>query len=134
MGLDMYMRGERYPFGSKKNGWTKPMEEGFEVVTVTLELGYWRKHPNLHGYIVQTFADGVDECQRIRLSKDNLIQIRKAVSVPSSLPVTSGFFFGQSYGTQQEADEDVAIIDKAIAWLDAQSDDECRQVYYQASW
>jgi hypothetical protein len=27
------------------------------------EVGYWRKHPDLHGYIVETFADGVDACQ-----------------------------------------------------------------------
>jgi hypothetical protein len=23
------------------------------------DLGYWRKHPNLHGYIINTFAEGV---------------------------------------------------------------------------
>jgi len=59
MGLDMFLHGEKYFWGH--NG-KRPKEDGFEVKEHILELGYWRKHPNLHGYIVQTFADGKDEC------------------------------------------------------------------------
>jgi hypothetical protein len=56
MGLDMYLTGEKFLM-------TRNLEEdGFRLRSKTLELGYWRKHPNLHGYIVQTFADGTDEC------------------------------------------------------------------------
>src|ERR1700683_3641911 len=28
-------------------------EDGFRLRSKTVELGYWRKHPNLHGYICQ---------------------------------------------------------------------------------
>jgi hypothetical protein len=43
------------------------------------ELAYWRKHRDLHGYIIRNFADGVDECQPIPLSKDNIENIIDAV-------------------------------------------------------
>jgi hypothetical protein len=66
------------------------------------ELGYWRKHPNLHGYIVQEFADGKDECQEIPLGEDELIQIMEAVKA-NELPHTTGFFFGVSEGTTEES-------------------------------
>jgi len=36
------------------------------------ELVYWRKHPDLHGFIVTTFADGVDNCQQIWLSDNDI--------------------------------------------------------------
>lgn len=130
MGLDQYLRGRKIPFDYNN----RREEDGFEVSSVVLELGYWRKHPNLHGYIVQTFADGVDECQEIPLSRDDLMKIREAASNPKSLPHTEGFFFGASYGTQEEADEDVAIIDKALEWLKGHSDKEWREVFYRASW
>ena len=44
-----------------------------------LSLGYWRKHPDLHGFIVKTFANGKDECQRIDLTGEDLIKIIEAV-------------------------------------------------------
>ena len=58
MGLDMYLEGRKSRYDKQET------EDGFPLQTKVLELGYWRKHPNLHGYIVQEFADGVDECQR----------------------------------------------------------------------
>ena len=62
MGLDMYLEGRRF----LRTNWENPeanLKRGkYRVKEETLELAYWRKHPNLHGFIVQTFADGVDEC------------------------------------------------------------------------
>lgn len=137
MGLDMYLKG-------RKSLWSidgaKPrMEDGFEVSDLTLDLGYWRKHPNLHGYIVQTFADGVDECQKIDLNADAMRNIIAAIK-EKRLPHTDGFFFGASDGSEQEAQEAIDIFTKAIDWLTdgaAQADKRSeffREVYYQASW
>lgn len=36
------------------------------------EFGYWRKFNALHGFICDRFADGVDECQEIPLTLDNV--------------------------------------------------------------
>lgn len=133
MGLDMYLHGRKT---LASMGAAKRTEDGFEVNAVELEVGYWRKHPNLHGYIVQTFADGVDECQRIPLDKDALAKILAAVKA-DELPYTTGFFFGESRPEDKPATID--IIEKAIAWLDATPKDqpgswEYREVFYRASW
>lgn len=61
MGLDMYLSGRKYlRYGNDQ------IEDGFRVEEKIVRLGYWRKHPNLHGYIVKTFADDVDECQQFQ--------------------------------------------------------------------
>ncbi len=129
MGLDMYLTGNRYlhninklPPAIRKRG-----EKKGELI----DLGYWRKHPNLHGFIVETFADGIDECQEIELSADDIHQILAAIEA-AELPETVGFFFGKSDGT--EKDEDLTIFREALAWLEAKDDKAWRSIYYQASW
>lgn len=136
MGLDMYLRGRKSLWAI--DGAKPRMEDGFPVSDMTLDLGYWRKHPNLHGFIVQTFAGGVDECQKIDLDHDAMVKIIDAIR-HEQLPHTTGFFFGQSYGTEEEAQEAIDIFTKAIAWLDAapppgDKNEFMRTVYYQASW
>ena len=91
------------------------------------ELGYWRKHPNLHGFIVQTFANGEDDCERIYLSAKDLKTIYDAINI-EALPHTEGFFFGTSRPEDRFAS--LAIFENAIKWLD-NSD---KKIYYQASW
>lgn len=136
MGLDMYLYGEKM---SMKFGEDKPQEDGFPLVSKTLELGYWRKHPNLHGYIVETFADGVDECQRIELSEDDMKKIIEAIE-NDKLPYTEGFFFGKSYksgepGYEREKQESIDTFKKAIEWVTKPGlEDEWRFVKYRASW
>jgi hypothetical protein len=110
MGLDMYL-------------------EGHEANTTPAELGYWRKHPNLHGFIVQEFADGVDECQKIPLTAENLESILEATQ-NDALPHTTGFFFGQSMPEDKE--QTLEIVEGALKWL--KEGKPGRQVIYQASW
>lgn len=110
MGLDMYLYG------------------AYTDVSGGTQLGYWRKHPNLHGFIVQTFAGGVDECQVIPLSMENLALIL-AATIKDDLPETSGFFFGKSPPADKEYT--IKVIGEVITWL---SEDPARWVYYQASW
>lgn len=110
MGLDMYLCGTQEGGNSK-------------------ELGYWRKHPDLHGFFVKEFAGGVDECQKIPLSVDNLKATLNA-TVEGTLPSTSGFFFGQSMAEDREPT--IKILQEAIKWVS--EDGFARIVYYQASW
>ena len=139
MGLDMYLNGRKFFWKNFDNPELTPKEDVFPLKEHILELGYWRKHPNLHGYIVQSFADGVDECQPIELTRDDLLTII-AVVKSGSLPHTEGFFFGTSDGSERDAD--IAILEKAVAWLDstpkkapeARLPRESRDVFYQASW
>ncbi len=148
MGLDMYLQGEAFYTYDHPNRKAQP----FEIAETIYQLGYWRKHPNLHGFIVETFADGVDECQKIELSTEHLQSIIKAVE-EESLPHTEGFFFGASaadpekyverYGCtmeeanaekEQEKQRDLHILRSAIAWLEAEEAGVWKAVTYRASW
>jgi hypothetical protein len=76
---------------------------------------YWRKHPNLHGWMEQLYRDqGGDEdsfnCVPVVLTLDDLDRLEEAIKA-NELPHTSGFFFGESDGT--EVDDDLAFVAKA---------------------
>ena len=80
MGLDMNLEGEKY-FGTDwKNPENNLRDDGYEIKSRTLRLGYWRKHPDLHGYIVNTFAGGVDNCEAIALEDADIEKIIDAVA------------------------------------------------------
>lgn len=125
MGLDMYLTGTIYTM-------TFPRKRG-ERKAELIDLGYWRKHPNLHGYIVQTFAQGKDECQEIPLNREDIRQIMKAAN-DEALPHTTGFFFGSSECTAVEKKKDLEIFQGALDWLAVEDKDTIRTVSYQASW
>ena len=130
MGLDMYLTGKKIVMDARLN----LREDGFPVGSKTLELGYWRKHPNLHGYIVQTFADGLDECQNIDLGVPDRIRTIIATVKARELPDTTGFFFGVSDSSEERMEEDIAIFERAIAWLETDEPGILRLVTYRASW
>jgi len=109
MGLDMYLK-------------------GVETNGSEIELGYWRKHPNLHGFIVESFAGGVDECQKIPMSIQD-ISLTLAAATQDILLPTAGFFFGQSGPHHRE--QTLETLSAALAWL---GDDPKRKMYYRASW
>lgn len=136
MGLDMYLKGRRYLFREKR------VEGGHPVSEVIFELGYWRKHPDLHGYIVDTFADGVDECQKITLTAEDLEKIIEAVK-NDKLVHTEGFFFGRSYkpgekdefsSYEDQKKEDIGLLRDALCWLKEKDDGAHKTVFYRASW
>jgi hypothetical protein len=82
-------------------------EVDFKVTQMT-ELHYWRKHPNLHGWMRQLYDDkgGRDEqfnCVAVRLTADDLARLEEDVRA-GRLPQTTGFFFGASDGTELEDD------------------------------
>lgn len=133
MGLDMYLSGKKFLWTDWKNPENNRQEDGFRVSEIELSIGYWRKHPNLHGYIVKTFAGGEDNCQSIDLTADALRDVIKAVQ-ERRLPETSGFFFGKSDSSAEEIAEDVKQLTSAITWLEAEEKGVSRSIEYRASW
>lgn len=134
MGLDMYLQGHLF------RGHKEPQTlDDFPVKEIIVELGYWRKHANLHGAIVQTFADGTDDCEPIELSRDDIEKLIEMVKA-NDLPHTEGFFFGQSAkpGDQwfdEQLAKDIKQLENALKWYDTKTDEfEYRWVTYQASW
>jgi hypothetical protein len=127
MGLDMYLNGTVYFYGLSE------AELKSLPVSHTHRLGYWRKHPDLHGCIVEHFAGGTDDCREINLSVCDMLQIIEATA-GNRLPRTTGFFFGESRNDSEQNAETVAIFRKAIAWCRDQQEAELRHVSYRASW
>jgi hypothetical protein len=110
MGLDMYAQVRS----------TKPQtavdfntEEGAE----DKELHYWRKHPNLHGWMENLYylKGGKAEsfnCVSVELDLEDLALLEKHVK-ERVLPSTAGFFFGNSQNDEDEANEDLEFIKEA---------------------
>lgn len=127
MGLDMYM------FGKVHRVWTEdPNATELVESSDNIELAYWRKHPNLHGYIVQQYAGGVDKCQEIPLTATDLLDIIESVR-SKELPHTEGFFFGTSTGDDEEIEYDIEQLGKVLDWL-KEDTNTLRTIHYQASW
>ena len=129
MGLDMYLNSRVYHSGitydENKKMRVRELEtvEGYKKKATELEIAYWRKHPNLHGYIVNTF---------------NLNQIADAIE-KNELPKTEGFFFGSSEDHEQEKKENIKIFRDASTWLDKKLVEKSQHgdwfsIHYEASW
>jgi len=145
MGLDMYLRGDKYisqydhsqrsPEGGSLEV-KRPVIDRFEVTSYNLDLGYWRKFAPLHKYIVKVFANDVDECQEIHLDSDDLRRIATALR-DGGLPDNEdcgGFFFGNPEFWDEdraEGEKHAQVFDKAAEWVDSNS---WNTVIYQASW
>lgn len=100
---------------------------------------YLRKANAIHHYIVEKHADGVDECQVIDLSRDDLKALHDVVkavvndrSLASELlPTTTGFFFG---GTEYD-EWYFNQLEQFDRELDAMMNrDDWDYMKYRASW
>jgi hypothetical protein len=79
------------------------------------ELHYWRKHPNLHGWMHQLYrlkggSDPQFNCVNVVLTGDDLDRLERCI-LDDALPYTTGFFFGASI--PEDRDGDLAFIAKA---------------------
>lgn len=151
MGLDMYLErdhyiGGEYDFNQVEGELNlvvqgKPFYmNGRQISSITERVGYWRKANAVHKWFIDTCADGVDECQRIYVSKDQLSdlydlckRIKKKPELASDLlPTQSGFFFGDTeYGEwyMQDIEETIEILKPIV-----RSKNNTASYYYQASW
>ena len=139
MGLDMYAyvaakAGEHDEYhaaeGSYVDGeWTVPSR------TKPRELAYWRKHPNLHGWMEQLWnkrnggnCDGnTFNGIELELTWEDIDQLEHAVT-HSQLPGTAGFFFGED-SDQHYRKSDLEFIRNARAELFLGL-----KVFYNSSW
>lgn len=80
------------------------------------EIAYWRKHPNLQGWMEKLYQDkggkDVFNCKFVRLSLEDLELLRDDVA-KGYLPKTSGFFFGED-ADKYYREDDLKFIDEAI--------------------
>lgn len=111
MGLD------QYAFARKGEGREVPAKNifGEDIVGIEYdeenELAYWRKHPNLQGWMEQLYREkGGDaesfNCVDVELTHEDLDRLAADINA-ASLPHTEGFFFGSpSDNYYEEADRE----------------------------
>ena len=95
------------------------------------ELAYWRKHPNLHGWMQQLWESqgnsGDFNGDELELTYDDLERLELDV-IAGTLPGTSGFFFGNDADEHYRKD-DLEFIKNARAELFMGL-----KVFYNSSW
>mgnify|MGYP000058594135 FL=1 len=122
MGLDMYALATKAKPETDVDFSTKNFEQD--------ELHYWRKHPNLHGWMQNLYdaKGGTSDTFNgdcVVLDSEDLDNLEQDIK-DGNLPDTSGFFFGVS----DDADEDdLLFVSKAREAIK-----EGKTVYYTSWW
>lgn len=95
------------------------------------EIAYWRKHPNLHGWMQRLWESkggaGDFNGDELELTWEDLDKLEADIK-NSQLPTTSGFFFGNP-ADEYYKNQDLAFIVKARAEIFTGL-----KVFYNSSW
>lgn len=139
MGLDMYAYATKHkPAREVDFDTPRDIEEAWEVVRASdykadsPEFFYWRKHPNLHGWMHRLYEEKGGQSEHgfngdnLVLTLADLVRLEADV-LTNSLPSTSGFFFGES--TREDFEDDMEFIKLAREKIA-----EGKTVYYTSSW
>lgn len=99
---------------------------------ISRELVYWRKHPDIHGWMKNLFfekngsTDSDFNHDNVWLTEEDVLNLKDAIE-NDKLPKTSGFFFGDSDGRLKE--NDLENVDLMLTTLSKGS-----LIYYTSSW
>ena len=131
MGLDMYA------YVAANGGQMRDYYESYDSdsdsgpVEKPRELAYWRKHPNLHGWMHKLWNekgfDGDFNGDELELTFEDLDRLEYVVK-HKELPGTTGFFFGNDADDFYK-DQDLEFIKKARSELT-----QGMKVFYNSSW
>jgi hypothetical protein len=97
----------------------------------TAELAYWRKHPNLQGFMESLYYEkggtGEFNCVDVELTLEDIDALEECV-MEGSLPETGGFFFG-SDSDDHYTEQDLEFVENARKALD-----DGQTVVYSSWW
>jgi hypothetical protein len=123
MGLDQYARSTSRRLNSQVD---------FPTDEADIDLHYWRKHPDLHGWMEMKYRDKGGQqdfnCVPVVLTAEDLDELETAIT-QRFLPPTTGFFFGRSELSDEEIGDDLCFLRKARVAIKAG-----RTVYYSSWW
>jgi len=134
MGLDMYAYVGNP--GQRDDYWYKSLDRD-STVNKPRDIAYWRKHPNLHGWMEQLWVskgkpgrkhdDSDFNGIELELTWEDVDALERAVK-HGMLPSTNGFFFGNpSDDVYYERDLEFCINAKTELFLGL-------KVFYNSSW
>ena len=139
MGLDQYATARKGEPRKVPQTWTTTDADGNEEEVVeyynewddTIELAYWRKHPNLQGWMQELYyekgGEGEFNCVDVELTLEDLDALEATLD-EEELPETVGFFFGGN-ADDHYAEADREFIVQARAALK-----QGYKVFYSSWW
>ena len=125
MGLDMYALATKVKLNK---------EVDFDTINVdTEDIHYWRKHPNLHGWMQGLYESKGGKSDTFNgdcvvLTESDLEDLEHDLK-QWDLPDTQGFFFGQSGTDDETLKDDLDFVSKAREAIK-----EGKTVYYTSWW
>jgi hypothetical protein len=136
MGLDMYAyvaskAGQQREYYETSSFNEETGEYGSATVEQPREIAYWRKHPNLHGWMQQLWESrgnrGDFNGDELELTWEDL-EILELDIIAGTLPGTNGFFFGND-ADDHYREQDLKFV------RDAKAELFCGlKVFYNSSW
>ena len=155
MGLDMYLKGQRYLSSFDDQDKEKaaqiqrmfPELEGRQgaygpgpcIQEIEINVGYWRKANAIHKWFVDNIQGGEDDCKDYSVDREALRVLRDTCQrvldfrhlANELLPTASGFFFGGTDYDEwyyRDIEHTIKTIDSALALS------EDWDLVYQSSW
>ena len=123
MGLDQY--------ANARKGEPTLDEDGYKQWKDSKELAYWRKHPNLQGFMERIYIakGGTKEfnCVDVELDLSDIQTLEVCVK-GEELPETGGFFFGED-SDEWYKESDLEFVEQA-----KQAIDDGYTVIYSSWW
>ena len=131
MGLDMYAYVARKKDEMKEYYENYEWEKDSSSIPKPREIAYWRKHPNLHGWMHKLWNErghsGDFNGDELELTFEDLDRLEYVVK-HRELPGTSGFFFGTDADDYYRA-QDLEFVKQARSELT-----QGMKVFYNSSW
>lgn len=132
MGLDMYAYVANKA-GQSEQYWEEyDLPESEKTVSKPREIAYWRKHPNLHGWMESLATSKEIEYNtfngvELELTWEDLEALEQDI-LNDNLPSTTGFFFGDN-SDEYYREQDLKFIREARAEIFTGL-----RVFYNSSW
>ena len=161
MGLDMYLKANKYVSGHDFNkdeekalyrqilkavGTEDLVTSDSPGISVSTTVAYWRKANAIHSWFVQNLANGVDECQEVYVTAEDLekliaecqaaLDLYKAGKIEEAgerMQPASGFFFGSTKVDEWWASDLKETIKQLTPLIDPEVSKKF-DFHYQASW
>lgn len=125
----------------KQNMHEEKIGDDYSYKTILYEIAYWRKANQIHRWFVENVQNGVDDCGRYEVTKEQITELlnvtNKVLNNPESaetlLPTQSGFFFGDTEYDRwyyKDLNSTKEQLEKALS----ETDFEHEIVYYHSSW
>ena len=154
MGLDMYLHAEKFISGSeitRDDEFSKILAamnvneaDTEKFLTISIDVGYWRKANAIHNWFVENVQDGEDNCERYYVKHEQLEELKHdcedalraylegdKVEAENLLAPKSGFFFGSTEIDEyyaKDLNNTISIVDKVLTKFKDYS------IYYRSSW